>query len=447
VTTDPSFLPVQELLDLIEQLQTRVVELESELARLKGGPPSAGPAKGVPAFVKPNKPVCGTPTERKPRKNGFSRRVETPTRSVQHAVDNCPDCGRRLSGGWVHSARQVIEIPQASYEVVEHQLLRRKCGVCAKSHLAHPDLAQDVAGKHRIGIRLMSLIVTMKKACRMTVRGIQSFLKGVYGLHLAVGTIINILKDVARRGEAFYAQLKQAIRDSQNVHADETSWRVNGKNTWMWSFSTPDVRLFVANDSRGHHVPKEVIGENFGGVLSSDFYGGYNFHPRDHQRCWAHLFRDIDALTSMHPANRKVAGWSARVKQLWRDACDFESDDPRARTKARIQFQYKLAALAQPYRSKGDDQAPQRILAERMYRYANELFTFVEYPYVPPDNNAAERAIRPIVIYRKVTGGSRSHPGVDVTAILASFIGTWNARGISPLQACAEMLRNTAAAI
>lgn len=442
MSDDPSLFSGQELLKLVEQLQMRISELEAEVARLKGGPPAAGSVKSVPAFVRPNKAKREGPTKRKPRSNGFSRPRETPSRTVQHSVNNCPDCGRKLSGGWVHSTRQVIEIPQVSYEVVEHQLLRKKCGVCSKSHLARPDLGQEVAGKHRIGIRLMSLIVTMKKVCRMTVRGIQSYLKSVYRLHLAGGTIIGVLKDVALRGEAFYTLLKQAVRDSQNVHADETSWRVDGKNTWMWSFSTPDVRLFVANDSRGHHVPKELLGEEFHGVLSSDFYAGYTFYLGEHQRCWVHLFRDIDALKGNHPDNRKLIRWSARVKQLWRDACDFKSDNPRIRTKARIRFQKKMVALAQPYCRKGDDEPPQRVLAQRMCRFANELFTFVEYPCVPSNNNAAERAIRPIVIYRKVTGGSRSNVGVDITAKLMSLVATWKVRGLNPLNACQELLRN-----
>ena len=341
----------------------------------------------------------------------------------------------------MHRARQVIEIPECAYEVVEHRLLRKRCGVCNKLHLAHPDLTAEVAGKHRVGIRLMSLIVTLSKVGRMTTRTIQSTLKCLFGLHLSQGAIISILHDVAEHGKGFYEQLKQAIRTSRSVNADETSWRTDGKNTYMWSFSTENVRLFVADSSRGHHVPENVFGEDWRGILCSDFYSGYYFYLGEHQRCWVHLLRDLKELVDKHAGNKKLARWAARVKQLWRDACHFKSDDARMRIKARRLYQRRLVGLASRYCGKREDAPPQRVLAERMLRFANELFTFVEYDFVAADNNAAERAIRPIVIYRKVTGGSRSEGGAKTTATLMSMVSTWAARGQNPLQAVAEMLR------
>lgn len=449
---DSSSLPIQDLLDLlssqsatIDRLEARIRELEAEIAQLRNGPP-APPVKSVPSFVKPNK----APHEKMPRKKraqGYSRPCEKATRVVLHVVDNCPDCNRKLTGGWVHRKRQVIEIPQSSYDVIEHLLIRRRCGVCAKLHLAKPDLAQEVAGKHRIGIRLMSLIVTMKKVGRMTVRTIQQFLKNIYGLHLSEGSIIELLKDVARRGKPFYDQLKQALRDSQAINGDETSWRVDGDNTWMWSFSTPDIRFFVADKSRGHHVPEEVLGEEFHGVLTTDFYAAYSFYLGEHQRCWVHLFRDLDELLAKNADNVALARWARRVRRVWRDATDYRSDDPRERVRARRRFQKRLVAIAQPYCQRGDDAPVQRVLAGRLCRFANELFTFVEYPNVTHDNNAAERAVRPLVIYRKVTGGSRSDKGAKTTAVLMSLLHTWAAKQLNPFVECIRMLQSPLAQV
>jgi cell division protein FtsB len=450
--TDLSSLPIQDLLDLlssqsatIDRLEARVRELEAEIAQMRNGPPSSA-AKTVPSFVKPNK----APREKMPRKKraqGYSRPCEKATRVVPHAVDNCPDCNRKLTGGWVHRKRQVIEIPQASYEVIEHLLIRRRCGVCGRLHLAKPDLAHEVAGKHRVGIRLMSLIVAMKKVGRMTVRGIQQFLKNIYGLHLSEGSIIELLKDVARRGKPFYEQLKQALRDSQSISGDETSWRVNGRNTWMWSFSTPDIRYFEANNSRGHQVPKDVLGEEFHGVLTSDFYAAYSFYLGEHQRCWVHFLRDLDELVAKNADNAALARWARRVRRVWREATDFKSDDPRERVRARRRFQKRLVAIAQPYCKQGDAASVQRVLANRLCRFANEMFTFVEHLGVTHDNNAAERAVRPAVIYRKVTGGSRSDEGAKTTAVLMSLMHTWAARQLNPFVECIQMLQSLPAQV
>jgi transposase len=434
----PESTSVEELLAVIAALQARVTELEAEVARLRGGPGSGG-SGNVPSFVKPNRPPR-VKKERKRRAQSQGRRREPPTRTVEHAVEHCPDCGRRLEGGWLHRVRQVIEIPQTRYEVVEHRMLRRHCGVCGKDHAARPDLSEQVVGQHRVGIRLMSLVVTLKKACRMTVRGIQRLLRSVYGLHLSIGQIVELLHFAARAGRPLYEELLTGIRQSPCVQADETSWREAGQNHWLWSFSTPKTRVYVEDKSRGHQVPEQVLGEQWRGVLVSDFYGGYSFYLGEHQRCWVHFLRDLKALGEKHPDDAALGKWTKKVRALLEAARRFHSDDRRKRVRARERFQERLVALGEPY--VGTD-VPQRILAERIMRFSNELFAFVEHTEVPADNNAAERAIRPAVVYRKVTGGSRSATGSSTTAVLFSLVGTWMLRGDDPFAACCQMLRST----
>ncbi len=424
----------KQLWALKEQLEAQVALLHAELEKLRRDPPS-GTARPVPSFVKPNRP----PKEKKAREkrpHSYVRPRETPTQVIEHAVDSCPDCGRHLAGGWVHRVRQVIEIPTPRYEVIEHRMLRRYCGVCRKSHMASLALP-GVAGRHRVGVGVMSLVVTLKKACRMTVTGIQRLLKSLYGLHLSRGEISEILHAVARRGRGLYEQLKEAARGSPHVHADETSWRENGKNHWLWSFSTPDVRLLVEDPSRSHHVPERVLGERYRGILCSDFFSAYFYHLGLHQRCWVHYLRDLKKLGEEHPDDRALAGWIESVRALYIRAKDYTSPDRRERVRAREAFQEELLALA---RLRREPEAPQRLLAGRIERFVQEMFTFVEHPDVPSDNNPAERAIRPAVIYRKVTGGTRSAQGSDTLAILMSLVGTWELQGQDPFAACQQML-------
>jgi hypothetical protein len=347
-----------------------------------------------------------------------------------------------LEGGWVHRVRQVIEIPQTRYEVTEHRMLRRHCGVCGKDHVARADLSEQVVGQHRVGIRLMSLVVTLKKACRMTVRGIQRLLRSVYGLQLSVGQIVQLLHAAARAGHSCYEELLTSIRSSPCVQADETSWREAGQNHWLWSFSTADARVYVEDKSRGHQVPKQVLGNEWRGVLVSDFYSAYSFYLGEHQRCWVHFLRDLKALREKHPDDAALAKWIKKVRAVLEAARRYHSDDRRKRVRARERFQERLVALGEPHVA---CDVPQRILAERIMRFSNELFAFVEHPAVPMDNNAAERAIRPAVIYRKVTGGSRSPAGSTTTAVLFSLVGTWMLRGAEPFAACCQMLRRTPA--
>ena len=420
-----------------EQLRSEVSALRAELERLKKDPPS-GTARPVPSFVKPNRP----PKEKKPKKkrpHSYVRHREEPTRIVEHAMGECPDCGRKLSGGWVHRVRQVIEIPMVRYEVIEHRILGRHCGVCGKNHIASPDLSKEAQGKRRVGIRLMSLLVYLKHSCRMPVRSIHQLLKSLWGLHLSIGEIAEALHAVASEGSALYASLIEKVRGRPYAHADETSWRENGHNHWLWSFSTPEVRLFATDKSRGHKVPLRLLGEDYQGILASDFYSGYSYYRGLHQRCWVHFLRDLKALAQEHPNDALVRSFTDSVRAIWEEAKAFQGAERKARIRAKEAFQERLYALALPHARR---EGPVRILARRITRFVEEMFTFVEHPGVPADNNAAERAIRTAVIYRKVCGGSRSRKGSDTAAMLMSFVGTWTLNGEDPLAACTQMLRN-----
>ena len=424
----------------ITHLQHQIIVLEAEVETLRKGPP-VGSGKVVPAFVKANKPTLEAKTRLKRLKNS-SRRKDTPTKTITHEVKNCPKCQRKLTFGWLHRTRQVIEIPEVRYEVVEHRMMRAKCGVCGTSTVAKPDLSQEVVGKHRVGVRLMSFIVTLKKMGRMTVRSIHKLLKSMYGLHLSLGAITELLHDVAELGAAFYEKLKGELLESPYVHADETSWRENGHNHWVWSFSTPDVRLIEINKSRGHLVPKLFFGDQWHGVLCSDFYPGYSYYLGEHQKCWVHYLRDIKELMQKHPHDGLFEKWSNQVSGIWKAAKEFNSKELKERVQARRSFQNELVALARPYIGK-EDGFVFRVLANRIINHSNQMFTFVEYENVPPDNNPAERAIRPMVIYRKVTGGSRTTKGSQTTAVLMSCLMTWQVRGLDPIKECVKMITET----
>lgn len=433
----------EEQWQLNQQLLNRIAALEAEIERLRKDPPS-GVARAVPSYVKASRP----PQEKKVRKkrsNSYVRHREAPTEVVEHSVECCPDCGRHLSGGWVHRVRQVIEIPFVPYSVTEHRMRGRFCGVCQRRHIASADLSGVVMGRHRVGVRLMSLIGYLGEVCRMPKRTIQAMLQSIYGLHLSVGEIAELLHALARKGRAFYEGLWEAVRAGPYVSADETGWREDGVNGYVWSFSNKDSRLYLRDQSRGQGYPHEMgtqvseaaLGEGFRGVLVSDFYGGYNYHLGEHQRCWVHFIRDLKELLDKHPDEAKVSAWVGKVLALYRKARDFKSEKRRERVRARFRFQDRLVALGEKYL--GTD-VPQRVLAQRCVRYANELFTFVEHPQVPSENNAAERAIRPLVTARKVSGGTRSAKGSDTKMVLASLYGTWRMRQLDPLQECQRLL-------
>ena len=128
---------------------------------------------------------------------------------------------------------------------------------------------------------------------------------------------MGLVRGAAEHGREEYGRLRQEIRASPVVYGDETGWREDGRNGYLWSFSTPKVRYFLYRPSRGRTVVEEVLGDEFEGVLVSDFYGAYNVYQGPHQRCWAHLLRDIHQLKEQHPQDLVLARWAHAVREVY----------------------------------------------------------------------------------------------------------------------------------
>lgn len=423
-------------------LKERLALLEAEVEMLRNMPTDGGSGSSAAPFVKPNRQQRRE-AERKTRKKrsqSFTRKRDIPTETVEHVVECCPDCGNKLSGGWAHARRHQIEIPDTPVRVIEHMLIARYCGVCNKRVIPKLDLSDSVVDKSRFGVKLMSLIADMATNCRIPHRTITRFLFSLYGLKISVGEISKVLHKVAERGKDAYNALLCEIRGSPVVNADETGWREDGVNGYIWSFSTSDVRYLLRDKSRASKIVTDTLSDEFSGVLVSDFYGAYNAYEGVKQRCWVHLLRDLKKLKEKHPDDESVENWVAQIKLIYDEAKAIAGDkySQIELCKWRQHFEARLLEKALLYRD--IKKAPQRVLAKRIETFLGELFSFVDHEAVPSDNNAAERAVRPAVIIRKVSGGSRSPKGSDTRMTLLSLFGTWNLQAKNPLAACASML-------
>ena len=418
----------------------RIAELEEEVARLRGGGSSAQ------LSVRPSVPKTAKQA-RKKRKHSFARRSLEATQVVYHAVDRCPDCGRTLRDGHIKWRHQVVELPRVRIEVTDHLFVERRCGVCKKRWTPDPGavLAGVVVGKKTTGIGIMGVVCHLKTVCRVPIGQIKGLLYTLYGLKISAGQVAELLHDVAELGESAYDELLEKVRGSPVVHADETGWREDGVNGYIWSFSSPSVRYYTYRHSRGSMVAKEVLSEEFGGALVSDFYAGYNFYDGVKQRCWVHLARDLKALVEKNPEMPELACWVGSVMGLYHRAKDSVElkHTPLERSRLKTGFERKLLVLCKPY--VGVKTAPERILAERMTDFIGELFSFVGCPEIPSENNAAERAIRPAVVARKISGGTRSARGSRTSSILRSLFETWGLQGRNTVDACCEMIAPFAA--
>jgi transposase len=421
--------------ELKQQLSDLAAEVEMLRDKLSGG----GNGSSAAPFIKPSRQQrrAEERAERKKRKQSFGRKRDVATEEVRHAVEHCPDCGKKLSGGYEQGRHQVIEIPRAPVRIIDHVIIGRRCGYCGKVHIPKLGISDGVVGKMRLGVGLMSLIATLSVAKRMPQRAIQRLLEGLYGLHISIGEINEVLHRVSQWAKPTVAQILRKIRGSPDANADETGWREDGINGYLWSVSTGAERFYYFHRRRAGRIIRHILGGRFGGVLGCDFYAGYDWYLGPKQRCWVHLFRLIDKVVQTHPS---VKAWADKVHDIYKAAkkASRRKTDRSTRVLLREALQEKLLLVAEPYLK--DKDALQHKSAKLICRYLPELFTFVEHPNVASSNNAAERAIRPAVISRKISGGTRSAKGSQTKTRLMSVFATWKLQGKDSIAACADMI-------
>ncbi len=330
-------------------------------------------------------------------------------------------------------------------QVVEHQVIKRWCPKCKKWHVPKLDLSSEVLGQGRIGHGIASLVSWLRTTLRLPVKSVQTLLQQIYTLKLSVGEIVALCHAVAKAGQMTVTQIKQAILTSPHVHMDETGWREDGDNGYVWATSTPaGLRAFVFHFSRAAAVPEAIL-DGFTGTLVTDFYAGYNHTDGRHQRCWVHLLRDLRQLKADHSScHPELLPWAEALVQTYRDGKALaQRDPPPAMAERRTGFDdllQRVETLGLNWPDAKDKGHPAHALCKRLLRHSSELFEFVLQPGLAADNNLAERSVRPLVIARKISGGTRSARGSDTRMDLQTLFATWSAQGISALDACRAML-------
>jgi hypothetical protein len=368
---------------------------------------------------------------------------------VQHAYERCPDCGYLLRGVSIARTREVIDLPPPPpVEVTEHQILKRYCPVCQRWQVPAPDWSGQVLGQGRLGLRLVSLIAYLRTAARLPVRTIQEYLATLHQVQLSTGAIVDLLARLRDATADERAALLAQARASPSVHMDETGWREDGQNGYVWGLTTPGpqaVRYYHYDHSRAGEVATELLGD-FDGHLSTDFYGGYNAYSGKHQRCWTHLLRDLHDLKQGHAADEEILAWTQAVRALYDEAQAALRGPPPLTPPQREALYRQLEdcahVLGLTHAGAANKAHPCHALCHRLLRHQGELFQFVRVPGLSADNNAAERMLRPLVITRKISGGSRTAEGTATRMALSTLFGTWKARGLNTFHACLSLLHS-----
>lgn len=404
-----------------ELLKKKVVELEKETEKLK----EEIKHLQKPKWVKPNKNKNSDKTDKnkigpKIGHKAYPRKpiIKEPDQEVVWVPELCMEGHGVLPFPSKWHEHVQIDIPVHHKTVVtKHVVGWSYCSGCKKYHSAvHEKLSYS-----KYGPNLHSYVTYLKFDLGMTLGKIQRLIFEQYQLQISTGVLSEMISRCGSRFKAEYETMKINLKRTNHLHADETGWRNGGNNEWLWSFSNDKVSVYVIVPSRAQKVVKDVLGDEYGGILISDFYGGYNKISCAKQKCWTHLLRELHVLKEKLPEDREVKYFALRLKRFFERAnklkeqylagVDVDINIRRLETDT-IQF------LTKTFQNK-----KLRTLIKRMTKYYCELYTFIK-TNVPATNNPAEREIRPAVLMRKTSYCNRSELGKQTQAILMSIINT-----------------------
>jgi transposase len=427
-------LPVQATIwVLVEGYEQRIAALEAEVVELKerlnqNSQNSSRPPAADPPTVKRRPPRA--PSGRRPgAQPGHPRYERTllPVEQVKEVVpcqpSTCRRCGVALQGSDPHPLRhQVVEVPLPTPEVIEYQLHRLPCAQCGVTTCG--TLPAGVPATC-YGPRLASLVALCSGAYRMSKRMVVSFCTEVLGVPMALGEVCQVEQTVAQALD-LPVQAARAYVQTQDANVDETTWWEHARRGWLWVAVTQWVSVFAIRASRGAKVLREILGEEYEAVLTSDRAKVYNRHPlRQHQLCWAHLCRDFQAMIDRGgvgaAVGRNLLEYAEVLFGWWhwvRDGTWARSTFQRYASWLRGVVREELAA--------GTHCACPKTAATCRELLAVEpaLWTFVRKAGIEPTNNAAERALRHAVQWRKTSYGTESAAGSHFVENLLTVVAT-----------------------
>ena len=426
----------------VQALTARVAALEAKLGTLpktpdtSSLPPSSGHKANRPEQTKRTGPRQGSLG----RKGGGRALAASPDQTVTARPVRCAHCDAALreADHKLHGRYDKIDLPQVAPVVTRVERYAGQCRCCGGVTLAPVPEGLEAGTPFSVGIVALAMYLRFVHA--ISYRRLSRLLLELFGLAISEGALDAALRRGKPYVDADVAAILARLRRARVVCSDETSVRIDGRTCWNWVFQNGEVVIHVVRPSRGAGVVAEVLSGHRPAIWVSDLYSAQQGHADKWQICLAHQLRDCayaiaagDAVFA--PRMKALLLRAVVLARRHRDLAETTRREYRRRLECALDA---VIALAPTHR---DGQR----LRKRYGRLRSHLFTFLDHPEVPADNNGSERELRPTATYRKVTGGFRSDWGADLFAGVRSVIGTAARRGVGAYQAIQQTLRGQAA--
>jgi transposase len=416
----------------VNELETRVRDLEARLqlnSTNSSKPPSSDPIgmKRQPPAPPSGKKRGGQPGHRK------AHRRLVPPEEVRETIDckpnACRRCGHQLSGDdpepLIH---QVAELPRIEPLVAEYRLHRLTCSGCGAT--TRGGLPSGVPSGC-FGPHLQAVLAMLAGVYRLSKRQIRQVAADLFSLSISTGMIAKLERRSTAALEAPYNELATSVHQVEVANIDETSWREERRKVWLWATVTRLFTVFTIATNRSGAIAKALLGSKDDQVVGSDRFSAYDWIlARGRQICWAHLRRDYQAMIDRggdgEGIGRRLLALSNRLFRHWHRVRDgplrwgvFQE------RMSRLRREVKRALL------EGSRCSCARTAATcfEILKVEEGLWTFARVKGVEPTNNAAERALRHAVIWRRISGGTDSVHGSRFVERMLTVVATCRQQG------------------
>lgn len=448
------------VLELIHELVRRMDKIEQEMAALRtenevlkeqlartSANSSQPPSKNPQGFKPNRKEPTGKKRGGQVGHLGHERKLY-PLEMCQEIIDyypeQCGQCGAKVSDsrdGKVYR-HQVIEVPPVQPVVIEHRFHQMTCTCCGTENHA-PEMA-EIIGKGGYGARVAAYVGLFSSQYRQSYRQIQKVMQAVFGIEMSLGTINNLRTEVSEAVSAAVTEARGYVQQQPIVGVDETGFKQrNGDgqnaaktNGWLWVAVTPLIISFQVILSRASTAAQTVLGSAFAGFITSDRCPAYNWvDVANRQLCWAHIKRDLIQISERVGASAEIGeSLLAQEKLLFNLWHQFRNEQltKQELVQAVEPIQAKFSSILHEAAEFQIGEREKTPLAKtvrtcrNLLKLFDSLWLFVREEGVEPTNNAAERAIRPAVIWRRTSFGSDSAAGSEFVSRLLTVVCSLN---------------------
>jgi|GraSoiStandDraft_45_1057281.scaffolds.fasta_scaffold92369_1 transposase len=421
----------------VQALTARVAELEARLNEPTKTPSNSGlpPSKGHKANRPKRERRAGPRRGSLGRAGGGRPLAETPDQLVIAKAAACAHCRAALGEAdqVLHARYDKVELPPVRPVVTRVERYLGRCPCCGGATLA--PVPEGMEEGSPFGVSILALALYLRFTHAISYRRLTRLFLHLFALPISEGALDGLFRRAKPRFEDEAAAILARLRRARVVCSDESTVRVDGRTCWDWVFRNDEVVVHVIRPSRGRAVVAEVLGGHRPDIWVSDLYSAQRGHADLWQVCLAHQLRDlryaVEAGDTLFAPRLKALLLRAVVLARRRHGLKAST---RREYRLRLERELDRVLALQPIHRHGQ-RLRRRYLAVR-----DSLFTFLEHPDAPPDNNGSERDLRPMVVYRKVTGGFRSAWGPDLCAAVASVVGTAARRGVDAYHAIHAVL-------